>query len=204
MTKSGTPKELFSELLTYYLGEACGFDMAKYRIVDGYIETDDFTGGTYNFDPMYGAALEDEDYATNWNALYRIDPTMGLCRQFLDIIYLYTLVFNVDRHTFNYGVLRDKETGTVVRMAPNFDNNLSLISRGYGKDPRNSSHMLINMFGSLLRYTGFKYNQPWIDDSKLRELITRATEEFVDSSIDREYVFEFLRHRQNLLSGVIS
>lgn len=204
MTKSGTPKELFSELLVYYLGEACGFDMARYRIVDGYIETDDFTGGIYNFDPMYGVVLEEEDYINNWNALCKTDQTFGLCRQFLDIIYLDSLIFNIDRHTFNYGILRDKETGSAVRMAPNFDNNLSLISRGYGKDPCKSSPMLIDMFGSLLRNTGFKYNQPWIDDSKLRELITRATEEFVDSSIDREYVFEFLRHRQNLLSGVIS
>ena len=40
----------------------------------------------------------------------------------------------MDRHTQNFGFLRDIDTGEIISLAPNFDNNVALISRGYPKD----------------------------------------------------------------------
>ena len=47
-----------------------------------------------------------------------------------------TFCLNADRHTNNYGVLRDPDSGKVLRLAPNFDNNIALISNGYLDKPR--------------------------------------------------------------------
>ena len=37
-------------------------------------------------------------------------------------------MYNIDRHNENIGLLRNKKTGKIVSLAPNFDNNLALIS----------------------------------------------------------------------------
>ena len=50
---------------------------------------------------------------------------------YLEIIFLDAVCENVDRHTNNYGVLRDVVSGKILSLAPNYDNNLALVSRGY-------------------------------------------------------------------------
>lgn len=42
-----------------------------------------------------------------------------------------SLVANTDRHSGNFGVLRDNHTGEVLAMAPLFDHNVSLFSRDF-------------------------------------------------------------------------
>ena len=49
---------------------------------------------------------------------------------YIRLIFLDALIANPDRHTFNFGVLRDTQTREIIKLAPNFDNNMSLISRG--------------------------------------------------------------------------
>ncbi len=50
------------------------------------------------------------------------------------MVFLDTICAKLDRHTFNFGILRNNNTGDVIGLAPNFDNNMALISREY---PRN-------------------------------------------------------------------
>ena len=40
---------------------------------------------------------------------------------------------NYDRHIDNYGILTDPKSGAVVSMAPNFDNNLALLTNDLTK-----------------------------------------------------------------------
>lgn len=49
---------------------------------------------------------------------------LGFVEEFLDITFLDALCYNIDRHTFNFGVIR--ENGEIKSLAPNFDNNLGL------------------------------------------------------------------------------
>ncbi len=70
------------------------------------------------------------------------------------------LVFNVDRHTQNYGLLRSRETGEILSMAPNFDNNMALISRGYASDLSNIANPLIGQFQELLQEKSIQYPVP--------------------------------------------
>ena len=40
----------------------------------------------------------------------------------------------MDRYTENSGLLRDNDSGEIIKLAPNFDNDIALISRGYPKN----------------------------------------------------------------------
>lgn len=111
------------------------------------------------------------------------------------------LCFNVDRHTNNYGILRDRESGEIVSMAPNFDNNMGLIFRGYlefdnVRAPQKTSGLLIQLFLELLKEHNLSYSPPKVDGALVRELAntTLPTEE-----IDRDYVVEFVLNRQHRL-----
>ena len=53
------------------------------------------------------------------------------------------------RHTFNFGILRDTDSGEIVGLAPNFDNNMALISRGYPKNIARKNDLLITLFNEL-------------------------------------------------------
>ena len=68
----------------------------------------------------------------------------------MQIIYMDILCFNMDRHTQNYGVLRDVDTGVILRMAPNYDNNIALFARGIPAGLERTSDRLISLFYDFL------------------------------------------------------
>ena len=149
MFKQGNDLERFSELFASKLGQALGFPMAECFPEDGVIKSLDFTdGASVNYEAADGIVGEDEDYFVNFEAFWQLSPK--LAEQYLQIIYLDTLCFNMDRHTKNYGVLRDVETGEILRMAPNFDNNIALFSRGVPKDLSRRNDKLVSLFCELL------------------------------------------------------
>ena len=53
----------------------------------------------------------------------------GNLAAYLRMIYFDVVFNNVDRHNENCGLLRDKRNGKIIALAPNFDDNLSLISK---------------------------------------------------------------------------
>jgi hypothetical protein len=149
LVKQGSALELFSELFVCKLGQTLGFAMAEYYLDGDTIVSRDFTNNaSVNFEPADGIVGGDEDYALNFDKFHSISPE--LAEQYLQIIYTDTLCFNVDRHTKNYGVLRDVGSGEIISMAPNFDNNLALFARGVLKDLTRANDKLIEMFVELL------------------------------------------------------
>lgn len=192
MYKQGTEKERFSELFTYELGKVLGFNMAKYKLVDKYIVSEDFTDyARINFEPMHSLVIDDEDYEFNIAELLKINDK--LVKQYLDIIFLDTIVMNVDRHTFNYGLLRDVETGEILSMAPNFDNNLSLISRGYAKDTQRND-LLVKLFLEVL--DSHKYDIPLLTKDMIRDTAEAVAAKF-DCEFDIEYIVDFCINAYN-------
>ena len=119
--------------------------MAHYELSGGYIKTRDFTtGATVNFEPAFGLVGDSEDYVYNYRVFQTI--SQDLADQYFEIILMDTVCLNADRHTNNYGVLRNPNTGEILCLAPNFDNNIALISRGYSPTPRKP-----DIFGDDLR-----------------------------------------------------
>ena len=149
MYKSGTQEEYFSELFIAQLGARLGFPMAEYEMDGDYIRTKDFThGAAVNFETIDGIVGEDDDYNHCFSLLYTLSHT--LAEEYLKIVWMDTLCFNMDRHTKNFGVLRDVQTGRILGMAPNYDNNVALISRGYSKDVTRSKDGLIRFYQEFL------------------------------------------------------
>jgi len=148
MVKQGSDLERFSEMFICQLGQALGFLMAEYLSEDGTVCSPDFTdGATVNYEAADGIVGDDEGYCRNFDTFYALSP--ALARQYLEIIYMDTLCFNMDRHTKNYGVLRDVDSGEILSMAPNFDNNIALFSRGV-PDLARENDKLIELWGELL------------------------------------------------------
>ena len=151
MIKQGNDLERFSELFICKLGMALGFPMAEYLPENGTIKSPDFTeGALYNFEAADGLVGDDEDYGINFQAFWSLSPEMA--KQYMEIIYLDTLCFNMDRHTKNYGVLRDAKTGAILRMAPNFDNNIALFALGIPANLNRSNDRLISMFCEFITH----------------------------------------------------
>ena len=58
------------------------------------------------------------------------DIDKNIADEYVKMVWLDTVCFNMDRHTENSGLLRDNDSGEIIKSAPNFDNNIALISRG--------------------------------------------------------------------------
>ena len=124
--KVGTDNEKFSELFYATLLEELNIPTAHYELDDKYIRSKNFAVG-YNYEPMYSLMDDNDDYSDVLTELMKISK--DIARQYMVLVYFDALLNNVDRHNENYGFLKDKKTGSIISLAPNFDNNLCLISR---------------------------------------------------------------------------
>ena len=124
--KVGTKEEIFSELFYSRAFEIMGLNTAHYEREDKYIKTLNFAE-KYNYEPMASLFDDNEDYETIYLGLKEIDE--NIANDYLRMIYFDVVFNNVDRHNENCGLLRDKRSGKIIALAPNFDDNLSLISK---------------------------------------------------------------------------
>ena len=93
--------------------------------------------------------LDEEDYGENYRKIRALCPKAAM--QYVGMVYLDALVFNMDRHTNNYGFLRDRQTGEVLGLAPLFDHNIALVARGYSAKAAQRGGMFSTLFVDLLR-----------------------------------------------------
>lgn len=124
--KVGTINERYSEVFYSRLFEKLNLPTAHYEIDGNYIRTANFAKEV-NFEPMVSLVGDNEDIEYIYDALNKINHQIAL--DYLRLITFDVVLNNVDRHNENCGILRDKETGEIISLAPNYDDNLSLISR---------------------------------------------------------------------------
>lgn len=192
LVKLGKKEEIFSELFTYYLGKHFKFKMAEYyfdKNTPNYIYSVDFTDqGNDCFEPMYSFIGDDsEDYDLNlrW---FKLMPQVVIV-DYLNMLFLDALVRNPDRHTFNYGILRDSDTGSILSLAPNFDNNLALIAKGYNSNVNRPNDLMITDFNKLIDVYG--YSIPKLDKTDL-DVLVRKVNSYGNFGIDIDYVINFI------------
>ena len=126
MYKSESVNERYSELISSRISSLLGIPTAYYELDGDYIRTKNFAT-TYNFEPIASICGDNDSYEHVFDVLFTLDK--NLAKQYLAIIFFDALVNNVDRHNENLGLLRDKATGKIVSLAPNFDLNMSLFAR---------------------------------------------------------------------------
>lgn len=172
MYKKATHDEIFSELFVYELGSALGMNMAVYERGDKCIKSLDFTdGASLNFEPASSFMGDNEDYSDVVKALSGICP--DAIPDYIRLIFMDTICANPDRHTNNFGLLRDTKKGSIIGLAPNYDNNMALISRGYPAKPK-SGDMLISLFNDLMNeYPEYRKYIPKLSEEVVRKTITK-------------------------------
>lgn len=169
--KKANHDELFSELFIYKLGVELGFKMAEYERGNGIIKTKDFTDDALvNFEPAFNILGDAEDYIKTVEILKMICP--DAVGDYVKMLFLDTICTNPDRHTFNFGVLRDADTGEILGLAPNFDNNMALISRGYPKNITRKNDLFIKLFNELMQH-----------DESLKKYIPTLSEDLIKGVI---------------------
>ena len=203
MFKSGNDNEYFSELFICRLGEKLGLDMAHYEYDGKYIRSLDFTDGAkVNFEPMRSLVDDDEDYEHCFNVLNNISPKIAL--QYLLLIWMDSVCYNMDRHTENFGLLREIETGKILSLAPNYDNNVALIARGYPSNAERKGDGLIRFFREFIQNSNEAR-------AMLRQTaIPKITGEIIDEcfdelpfKVDRDFIRAFILNGQKTIQEII-
>ncbi len=148
--------------------------MAEYERGKGVIKTKDFTdNASVNFEPMFSLMGDNEDYIETLNVLKDLCP--DAIGDYVKMLFLDTICANPDRHTFNFGVLRDVGSGEVLGLAPNFDNNMALISRGYPKNINRKGDILVKLFNELMEYDeSLKGYIPEVNENLIKSVIKKV------------------------------
>ena len=193
MYKKANHSEMFSELFVYCLGKAQNMNMAYYERGDGYVKTLDFTrNAEVNFEPAAAFMGDDEDYEAVIKKLQEICPKA--IPDYIRMIFLDTVAANPDRHTFNFGLLRDVNNGKLLGLAPNFDNNMALIATGYPSNPKKSD-MLIKLFNEVLEmHSEYREYLPVIN----REMVQKCVDE-LNMKVKRDAVIQLVMNRYELI-----
>ena len=187
MHKKANHDEMFSELFIYKLG-------SEYERGNGVIKTKDFTDNAIvNFEPAFNILGDDEDYIKTVQMLKEICP--NAIGDYVKMLFLDTICANPDRHTFNFGVLRDADTGEILGLAPNFDNNMALISRGYPKNITRKNDLLIKLFNELMQYDeSLKKYIPTLSEDLIKEVIKS-----VGMRVKSKEIIQFIMNGYNLI-----
>ncbi|MCL2427267.1 MAG: hypothetical protein FWD05_13140 [Oscillospiraceae bacterium] len=201
MYKAGRNEELFSELMAYYVGKTLGFPMAEYEVADKFIKNCDFTdSASTNFEPAASIIGDTSDYIKIYEALKQISETIA--EQYVLMCYFDGLIYNMDRHEYNFGIIRNSDTGEIISIAPFFDHNIALISRGYPINAPNDA--LIKDFTTLIHHT----NKPIrIRKIAAREFLAIANEvpfkppATEDVTHPREFIAKYIESRQSALGA---
>ncbi len=203
MYKSGHENEIFSELFICRLGQKLRLDMAHYELDGKYIRTKDFTdSGSVTFEPMKSIVGDNEEYKDCFDALHEISGDIAM--QYINLLWMDSICYNMDSHTENFGVIRDLKTGDILSLAPNYDNNIALISQGYPSNVSREGDGLIRFFKEFMR-----------DSEQAREMCHRMTfpeitKETINECLDeipievnRQFITDFVLNGQQRMSEII-
>ena len=197
--KAGTNRELFSELYAFEIGKSIGLSMARYEAAGKYIKTKDFTDNAkVNFEPAVSLIGDKSNYIEIYEILKEVD--LNIANDYVKMCYFDGLIFNMDRHEYNFGILRNCDTGEILSLAPLFDHNVTMVSRGYPKNILDD--ILVHDFTELLHYTNKPISIGSISQSNFTRIAKEIpfqlpTEEGILNPC--EFTADFLYQRQKFL-----
>ena len=192
MHKKADHNQQFSEIFVYELGKLLGFNMAEYERGDKCVKIKDFTdNAAANFEPAYSFMNDNEDYIDVVKKLREIAP--HAIPDYVKMVFLDTIVANPDRHTNNFGLLRDVKTGKILKLAPNFDNNMALIAQGYPNNIERKNDMLVRIFNELMAYdSALKQYIPDLKEQDIRNVLKQ-----VNMKVKSDVIVRFIMNGYN-------
>lgn len=193
MHKSANQKEQFSELFVYELGKELKMNMAHYEKGDKCVKSLDFTDSAkVIFEPAYSFMGDEEDYIKVVEKLNELCPKA--IPDYVKMIFLDTITANPDRHTGNFGLMRDAKSGEFLGLAPNFDNNMALIARGYPTTKPNND-LLVTLFNELIqKYPEYKEYLPEVTEQIIRKVIGK-----LNMKVKSQAVIDLVMSRYELI-----
>ena len=191
--KSANQKEQFSELFVYELGKELEMNMAHYEKGDKCVKSLDFTNSAeVIFEPASSFMGDEEDYIKVVEKLNKLCP--DAIPDYVKMIFLDTVTANPDRHTGNFGLMRDVKTGKLLGLAPNFDNNMALIARGYPTS-KPSKDLLITLFNEIIEeYPEYKKYLPIITETAVKKVIGK-----LNMKVKSQTIVDLIMNRYNLI-----
>lgn len=205
--KAGNPEERFTEVFSSRLAGLLKIDAVAYEAREENVRCRDFTcSAQVNFDPAIGLIDDASDYVEAYDALESAGDDVR--RSFVKMCYFDALLFNMDRHELNFGVLRDVQTGRILRLAPLYDHNIALITRGYPRDLERAHDRLIEDFLDLLWRRHLEFHLPALERDAVRDAVMA-----VDVPLEKpeglgvepeEYVVEFVLNGQARIAQALA
>jgi len=147
-------------------------NMAHYEKGDKCVKSLDFTdSANVIFEPASSFMGDEEDYIKVVGKLKELCPKA--IPDYVKMIFLDTITANPDRHTGNFGLMRNVKTGELLGLAPNFDNNMALIARGYPTS-KSTNDLLITLFNELMeKYPEYKEYLPKATEQMIKKVISK-------------------------------
>ena len=113
--------------------QSIGWDAAEYRYIGRFrkrVKARSFLKPHEFFEPYDSFRFFFDDPSDDDEVVYRNIAAMGTGFEaaWKRILLADAVFLNTDRHMRNYGVVRSSETGEVLRLAPNFDNNQAFLA----------------------------------------------------------------------------
>ena len=200
MYKVGTKEERYAEYISALISKKLGIPTAEYELEDQYIKSKNFAS-SYNFEPISALCGDNDSYEHVFNILYKLDQE--LAKQYLKLIWFDALVNNVDRHNENVGVLRDKKSGHIVSLDPNYDLNMSLFARN--SLLKKEKDGFINLY---LKFVNKNKDVKELYQKMNKPLLLKKDLDDVLSKLDlSDYTFdvkEYLLYRYNIIISVFN
>ncbi|MCQ2798135.1 MAG: hypothetical protein MJ241_06795 [Bacilli bacterium] len=201
MIKRGSKEELFSEWFASSLAKALGIPTVSYSIKDGNIYSMNLAEH-YNLEPISSLAGDDDSYENVFPVIYELGEEFA--KDYLMLMWFDVLVSNVDRHNENLGLLRDKKTGEIISLAPNYDNNMCLLAVHRILDEARSSDGMFKLFKAFI--TGNEIARSLLLDMDIPLVSKPIIEEILKESpieVDKESLIKYLINGYEKLNSLI-
>lgn len=196
--KAGKEDEIFSEYFVYKLAKNLGLPVAEYELDGEYIRSLNFAD-KYNFEPMFALAADNENYDFIFQLLFEIDKEIA--KQYILLLWFDAIVYNLDRHNQNYGVMRDRTSGKIISLSPNFDNNLALLAYNKTLDQLPEKEQFMNSFIKFIE-RNFKAKKLYLEIEfplLTKDIIVKIFDE-IPIKKDQEKIASFIISRFKYLS----
>ena len=184
--KRGSNDKIITEYFCYLVNKTLGFRTAEYKVVsDELIKSKMFLKPNEVFEHMEGLVGSVDLSTYNYKLIKSLEDSFNvpLTKDYLNILYFDILVNNYDRHTQNYGLIRDSNTGNVLLLGPNFDYNESRLKQ--------HDEYLDDSLLNVLKEFNVDFRIPLLTETQLASIVNKCSK--------LGFNFDFYNTMKNLL-----
>ena len=197
LKKLANENELISEVFVSCLCKELNLPRADYEYdeLNRCVSSKNFLNKDENLEEMKDLLDEDIDFDLNYDVISQVNPKFT--KQYLDILFVDAICYNFDRHTGNYGFIRDCNSGEFLSMAPNYDNNNALISKGFRENIM-APKAFLDEYKLFLNKHNYEF--PKLNKDLILKVLSDCNKKLGSVSLDvGGYILKFVLNNYNYL-----